>query len=456
MQFEEFDNKIKEAADHHHPAYDENAWARMENLLNKHLPQKKDNRRRFIFFLLFFLLLGGGAWLLISKPWQQDKRIAVTDPDASKNVNATTVQNDKDIQQQNDLPGPGETNAVSGSENNQPVIVLNNTSPVDAVNNASVPKEISMAVIDAKQKDKKIKGQSLFLTPDNKNKPANIIAEPDLKNKNQAEAEKIKPGQAVVPAETMVKANEPVTQKNLPVSAIAKQVANEKVKEQQAAVAKTDIPVVPPAAEKKSKNKTKKSNSFFISLSAGPDISFVSSGKPGTVKLLTGAGLGFTFKDKFTIRTGFYSARKIYTAKPSDYKAPPEFYQFYPYLEKVDANCRVFEIPVSLSYSFGKSSPGKWFVSAGLSSFLMNEETYNYFYKYTPSGNTYTNQWAIKNKNSHFFSVGTVSGGYKTSIGNRVTLMAEPYIKIPFGGVGYGKVKLNSGGVLFTAGIKLF
>ncbi len=456
MQFEDFDNKIKEAADHHHPAYDENAWARMEKLLNKHLPQKKDDRRRFIFFLLFFLLLGGSAWLVISKPWQHNKRMAVTDQVSSINSSNPTVQNDKVIQKQNDIPGPGKTNAASGSENNQPPVVINNTASVDAISKTFIPTEISMGVIAGKQKVKKSKDRSLSLTPDNNNKPANTIVEPDLKNKDQAEPEIIKLIQPVVPAETMTKVNEPVADKNLTPSTAAREKPDEKIKEQQAAVAKTDIPVIPPATEKKSKNKSKKNNSFFVSLSAGPDMSFVSSGKPGTVKLLAGAGLGFTFKDKFTLRTGFYSGRKIYTADPSAYKAPPEFYQFYPYLEKVNANCRVFEIPVSLSYNFGKGNSGKWFVSAGLSSFLMNEESYDYFYKYSPSGNTYSNNWTIKNKNSHFFSVGTVSGGYKTSIGKRITFMAEPYIKIPFGGVGYGKVKLNSGGVLFTAGIKLF
>ena len=34
MQFEEFDNKAKEAADHHHPAYDEQAWTKMQKLLD--------------------------------------------------------------------------------------------------------------------------------------------------------------------------------------------------------------------------------------------------------------------------------------------------------------------------------------------------------------------------------------------------------------------------------------
>ena len=64
MQFEDFDKKIKEAAEHHHPAYDEMAWDKMEKLLDKHLPQKEDKKRRFIFFLLLFLFLGGAVIII--------------------------------------------------------------------------------------------------------------------------------------------------------------------------------------------------------------------------------------------------------------------------------------------------------------------------------------------------------------------------------------------------------
>ncbi|MBS1607461.1 MAG: hypothetical protein JSS70_01495, partial [Bacteroidetes bacterium] len=73
MQFDDFDKKIKEAAEHHHPAYEEKAWNQMEKLLDKHLPVEKDNRRRIIFLLLFLLLGGLGVYLGISKPWQQKR-----------------------------------------------------------------------------------------------------------------------------------------------------------------------------------------------------------------------------------------------------------------------------------------------------------------------------------------------------------------------------------------------
>jgi len=35
-------------------------------------------------------------------------------------------------------------------------------------------------------------------------------------------------------------------------------------------------------------------------------------------------------------------------------------------------------------------------------------------------------------------------------------LTAEPYLKLPLGGVGYGKVKLNSTGILFSVSVKPF
>ena len=71
MQSENIDNKIRQAAEQHHPDYDGKAWIKMEKLLDRHLPQTEDRRRRVIFFLLLFLLMGGGAWLIISQPWQR-------------------------------------------------------------------------------------------------------------------------------------------------------------------------------------------------------------------------------------------------------------------------------------------------------------------------------------------------------------------------------------------------
>ena len=86
----------------------------------------------------------------------------------------------------------------------------------------------------------------------------------------------------------------------------------------------------------------------------------------------------------------------------------------------------------------------------------MKKETYNYIYKYTATGPTISRKWTIDNENKHYFSTLTLSGGYQRNISKTLSVMLEPYIKLPLSGVGYGKVKLNSGGVLFSIGIKPF
>jgi hypothetical protein len=48
------------------------------------------------------------------------------------------------------------------------------------------------------------------------------------------------------------------------------------------------------------------------------------------------------------------------------------------------------------------------------------------------------------------------SGGYQYSFNKQFSFAAEPYINLPLKGVGEGKVKLNSGGILFTLKMKPF
>ena len=64
MWDEEINKKIKDAADQYHPAYDDAAWGKMEQMLDEHLPQKKD-RRRIIYFIPLAILVAGLALFMI-------------------------------------------------------------------------------------------------------------------------------------------------------------------------------------------------------------------------------------------------------------------------------------------------------------------------------------------------------------------------------------------------------
>jgi hypothetical protein len=192
--------------------------------------------------------------------------------------------------------------------------------------------------------------------------------------------------------------------------------------------------------------------SFFVS--AGPDISKAQNSKTGKVTMSWGLGVAYTL-NRFTLKTGVFSANKIYWAGPDDYKlsyTPPASLKFM----GADANCRVIEIPVKVSYNFAVKDRSNWFAGAGLSSYLMKREDYLYEYKSNTTGNSYYHSYETKNENKHYFSVLNLSGGYTYRLNKTFSLSAEPYIEVPLTGIGAGKVHLNSGGVLFTVGVSPF
>jgi hypothetical protein len=89
-----------------------------------------------------------------------------------------------------------------------------------------------------------------------------------------------------------------------------------------------------------------------------------------------------------------------------------------------------------------------------MSSYIMKEEKYDYLYEY-PGGPPWTYNWDLKNKNKHLFSVLSLSAGYTRKLGRIFSVSAEPYFKMPLSGVGFGKVQLNSTGVIVTLSTKL-
>jgi hypothetical protein len=167
-----------------------------------------------------------------------------------------------------------------------------------------------------------------------------------------------------------------------------------------------------------------------------------------------GLGAAYTW-NRVTLRAGVFSASKIYWAGPEDYKlsySPPPSWKFM----GADANCRVIEIPVKLSYNFAVKNRSNWFAGAGLSSYLMKRENYVYEYKSSTTGSSYYHSYETKNENKHYFSVLDLSGGYSYQLSNTISLSAEPYVEVPLTGIGAGRVHLNSGGVLFTVGVHPF
>ena len=428
MLFDDLDKKIKEAAEQHHPAYDEKAWQKMEKLLDQHLPQQKDDKRRVIWFALLLLVAGGGGFLLVSKPWIKNPNRELAG--GQTKVESTTRGKNQPV------PNPGTEQSASPSLPGQTITPDQSLPRPGTTNTETKPLAARTPISKVQNDEQKVSGN---------NKVNGKTAVPEVTPGNTVKNADMEKN----PSPAMNAISAPVnqqreTQSNL--SPTPKSGDQQKVSSNQqqgnAAVNKTSTP----------KTSVGKKSGFMFFASAGPDISKAGSSKAGKTTLAYGAGVGYFF-GRFTIRTGVFASKKIYWAGPNDYTLswnPPPTTKF----EGADANCDVLQIPVKLSYAFVDKNKNSFFAGAGLSSYLMKKE--NYVYTYETSSSTFYYPYETKNENKHYFSILNLSAGYTREISSTVSLTAEPYVDIPLVGIGVGKVRLNSAGVLFSVGVRPF
>ena len=187
---------------------------------------------------------------------------------------------------------------------------------------------------------------------------------------------------------------------------------------------------------------------LFLGVVAAPDVSTVKFADVQAPRLNVGLTLEYRLGQRWRVATGLQRSTKAYYARREDYD-----WTNYPRAQTrdfswVDGECTVLDVPLNLRYDAVVRAHGRWFGTAGLSSFFMQRE--NYSYDYLDSGTT--KNWelpSLVNVNHHLFSVLNLSAGYEYSLGTHWRLQAEPYAKVPLAGVGAGKVKLLSGGVYF-------
>lgn len=444
MWSEELDKKMQQAAEENAHSYTDKEWDKMEALLDKHLPQKK-KRRRFFILLFSLLALGIGTYSL----YILNEKKAENTTNA-KNLIIASSQTETNAKS----PSFIQKNIASSEKNstdNKPT--GNNQNPETAepgnkLVNKNVVKEIkekdALTVTVNNQFNKKTNSRKSLSPVKNviskrdraKNIPA---AQNDVTIKdtdNNSISEKTSDNTNVIPA-----MNTATGADTSSIVVVKKDSVSENI-----------TPTEPVNKQNKGESNSK---TFSFTFSAGPDISSVGIDKPGKLKMQFGAGISYALSKRFNIRTGLYVSRKVYSADSADYHPPKNFWTYYPNLQNIAANCLVYEIPVTVVYNFKGTKKQHWFVSTGLSSLLMKKETYGYTYKNAYGQPDYYSR-TYKNENAHFFSVLHLSGGYQYNFTDRFSIIAEPYLKLPLSGIGFGRIKLNSGGLLLTAAFHPF
>jgi len=478
------------------------SWDKLVPRLEVELPQKEEKKRRYLIIILLFLLVGGGVvtYGLLSDPERKtaksDNATAVPDKtDASKeqtdksdisrntntpNTNSSADQAKNPNQSDNATPVPDNSDKsadVSKSETDKSDNPqTNSTNPDNAQINkvGQTVKPDNAAVVPDKHtqgnKPQSNKSQGNKPQTNKSDKPLNSDKPLDktVTQKTKGAKQPTVNEPAVVLLEDTRISMEPKAQGNkAQVDKVQgdksqtdksgkaienpdnsnKQVSSEKQPDN-AAVSKAQTDKV---AKKQDNPKLKR---WEIGLTYAPDIStvkFTHTQKPGTNY---GLNIGYNISRRWQVNAGIIYTTKNYKMNGEDYHPPKGYWTDYVNLQEVEGSCDMWDIPVNVRYNIIPRKRSNFFASAGLSSYIMEKEDYDYYYTYGSNPNVVQRNRTYENVGNYWFSVVNLSIGYEKQIGKNISLQAEPFFKQPLKGVGFGNIKLNTTGIFFTGKYK--
>jgi hypothetical protein len=155
--------------------------------------------------------------------------------------------------------------------------------------------------------------------------------------------------------------------------------------------------------------------------------------------------LGYQFSKRFSIETGIHFEKKEYYTKGEHFDK-----SILPATGKIlwiESENKLIEIPISLKTDFLNNQKHQIFGSFGMSSFLVNNESYEY--EEEINGVIQSESVEFTKNTSNLFATVNMSFGYEYKIKNRFRLRIEPYLNLPLSGIGKSKEPVLSKGIYF-------
>ncbi len=205
--------------------------------------------------------------------------------------------------------------------------------------------------------------------------------------------------------------------------------------------------------QNKNNEKERTSRYFYLGLSVSPDVSFIHFQKTSTIGVGAGLLLGYHINNKFSIETGLLFDKKNYYTAGKYFDKSKLPYGNNINLVDVDGYCKMAEIPLNLRYTFKNSQHNRFYAVAGLSSYLMSNEYYNYGYYW--GANYYDKTYSTNKSLKYWFSIVNIGAGFEHSLGAKTNFRIEPYMKLPLAGVGTGNISISSTGLYLSLTRKL-
>jgi hypothetical protein len=195
-----------------------------------------------------------------------------------------------------------------------------------------------------------------------------------------------------------------------------------------------------------SKKQDAKIEKVYVSLLMGPDFSRVKSQKVNPAGYSIGFVAGYNFSRRWGVESGLFWDKKNYYSDGEYFKTDKIYLPHNSTVIMVDGYCAMFEIPLNIRYRFVQNSRNVLAASVGVSSYLMQDEDYDYVYR--RYGEDYAGNAKYNRASQDWFSIANVSLGYEHKLGIQTKIRVEPYMKLPLKGVGIGSLPLHSTGLL--------
>ncbi|TVP99694.1 MAG: hypothetical protein EA359_16735 [Balneolaceae bacterium] len=202
-----------------------------------------------------------------------------------------------------------------------------------------------------------------------------------------------------------------------------------------------------------SKKEWPQKTGFAASLVVSPDFSSAGAGSRFDSAGYKIGLLGeYRISRNIALISGLVISSVHYTAFGREYN-PPDYWNSGIIPDETRALCLILDIPVSLKFDILNFERSGIYATAGVSSYIMLNEDYQFRYE----NNRYdlAEGINIRNGSRHWFNNANLSVGYELDIHSNWSLRAEPFIKIPVSGVGWGDVKLYSIGSFVSVNYKM-
>jgi hypothetical protein len=157
-------------------------------------------------------------------------------------------------------------------------------------------------------------------------------------------------------------------------------------------------------------------------------------------------GLLVTIKitKSWSLSTGGVYAKKLYETGFGNYNPSKNIWDEY-YPKSVNADCRVLDIPLNISYSLVAGKNTTISFGSGISSYIMLREDYRFSYEEQDSNTAVA--YHVANENQHWLSVLNFQATFEQRLNSKVSIGLQPYMKLPLSNIGFAGVKLQSLGM---------